>query len=87
MDECYWIGNHLKILSLNIEGCSQDKSEYLNKILSDHSPDVICLQETHSVNDSDLLRRCSLPNYELVDAIHDRRFGTVFFRFINNKRL
>lgn len=77
--DAHMIGKQLKILSLNIEGCSQEKAIILNQILKNIDPEVICLQETHTVNDQDLFKRCLLSGYDVIDAVHDRRFGIAIY--------
>lgn len=69
------LGHCLKILYFNIEGISAEKSEVLLKILNENHVDVVCLQETHSKSDADLYKRGNLPGFDLVEAIHDSRYG------------
>lgn len=66
-----------RILQLDIEGISQDKSEYLvifareNSLLS-----VLLLQETHNTDTDQLRQRGSISGYFLAAVTYDRRYGT-----------
>ena len=52
-------------MSLNVEGLSMPKSEYLSRLLKKHNVDVLHLQKTHLRKD-ETLSRCEIPNYTLV---------------------
>ena len=47
MNETINLGTRLKILSLNVEGISMEKCDYLAKLLQKHDIDILLLQETH----------------------------------------
>ena len=69
------VGNILQICQLNIEGISRDKSEYLTRILKDNAIDILVLQETHTLNDEDLLRRGKIAGFSVIAALHHRAYG------------
>ena len=41
------LGTKLKIMSLNVEGISMQKCDYLSRLLRKHNIDILLLQETH----------------------------------------
>ena len=41
------IGAQLKVMSLNIEGISMQKCDYLSRLLKEEDIDILPLQETH----------------------------------------
>ena len=69
------LGHCLRILHLNIEGISAEKTEVLMKIIQEKDIDVVCLQETHSKNDEDLYKREFISGFDMIEAIHDSRYG------------
>lgn len=69
------VGNILQICQLNIEGISREKSEYLTHVLDEQKIDVLALQETHTVDDEDLLKRGRIPGFSIIAALHHRSYG------------
>jgi len=73
-----YIGPQL-ILQLNIEGISQAKCDYLTRLVNDFNVYLILLQETHTKDEDDLYRRGFIHGFELISAIHDKRYGTAIY--------
>lgn len=48
------LGPQFRILQLNIEGISRDKSEYLAKVVQGNNISIILLQETHTADANQL---------------------------------
>jgi len=48
------VGPQLRILQLNIEGISREKSEYLSKVLHEYAIDIALLEETHAATEAQL---------------------------------
>lgn len=57
------IGPSVRICQLNIEGISRAKSEYLSKLLREHSIDVAVIQETHLADEHQLKARGEILGY------------------------
>ena len=72
------IGPTVNLLSLNVEGLSMAKCEYLSKLLHDNEVDILFLQETHVAKNSPP-SRYTITNYSLVDAIHHEKYGTMVY--------
>lgn len=64
MEDCIQIGDQLVVYCHNIEGILTAKLAF------DYNSNVICLQETHSRNEEDLLSRGSIEGFDLVSALH-----------------
>ncbi|KAG8227887.1 hypothetical protein J437_LFUL007198 [Ladona fulva] len=69
------VGSILQICQLNVEGISKEKAEYLGGLLDKQMIDVLVLQETHGLNDADLLKRINIPGFSIAAAIHHRSYG------------
>ena len=59
------LGIRLKIMSLNVEGISMHKCEYLGRLLKNHNIDILLQQETHLEKKSTLqdLRSLDIQKY------------------------
>nr|CAB3266991.1 reverse transcriptase [Phallusia mammillata] len=66
--------NQTKILSLNIEGSSMPKCEYLGKILQQHRVDIALLQETHATATSPE-SKTRIPGYTLISKVCHDKYG------------
>lgn len=69
------VGPVIQILQLNIEGISISKSECISKVARDHSIDIIALQKTHTISDSDIQVRGEIAGFALVAHIPNRVYG------------
>lgn len=69
------VGNQLRVLQINVERISAEKSEYLARIAFDLNVDLILLQESHAKNDSDLMKRVTIDGFSLISALNDSRYG------------
>uniref|UniRef100_H3A8G7 Endonuclease/exonuclease/phosphatase domain-containing protein n=1 Tax=Latimeria chalumnae TaxID=7897 RepID=H3A8G7_LATCH len=56
------------ICQLNVEGLSKAKCDYLSKLLTNNTIDVLALQETH-VSSDDQARRYKINGYKLVSSL------------------
>ena len=72
------LSNKLNIMSLNIEGISMSKCDYLCKQLEEHSISVLLLQETR-VCETAPPSRYSIPNFHLVSRINHEQYGTMIY--------
>ena len=63
----------IKFISLNVEGLSMSKCEYLNRLLKKHGVDKLHLQETHLRKDKAALRY-EIPNYTLVENLKHEQY-------------
>jgi len=69
------ISTDLRVCHLNIEGISKAKCEILSKIINNNDVDVIALQETQTVYDSDLKKKGYIARYTLIEAIYQKKYG------------
>lgn len=74
------VGPSVRIMQINIEGISKAKSDYLHKLLNIDKIDVVNIQETHTKDDLDLERRCHLPGYTLIEAVHHPKYGIATYK-------
>ena len=65
----------MKILQLNIEGISKDKSDCVARLAFDNQVDVILLQETKVKSEQDLRNRGAIGGYELAGFIISPVYG------------
>lgn len=65
----------IRILQLNVEGISKDKSEVLARLAYDNKADVILLQEVHVKSEQDLINRGTIPGYTLAASIPSQVYG------------
>ena len=72
------ISEQLKIMSLNVEGLSKAKCEYLSELLTRHSIDVLALQETH-IHENSSPSRFKIPGYTVVSRINHEIYGTMIY--------
>lgn len=69
------LSNSFGILSLNIEGISKDKSDYVSKLAHEQRVEVVLLQETHTESEESLRDRGNLKGYVLVDFLLSKIYG------------
>lgn len=69
------IGTVLRVCYFKIEGILNAKSELLGRICSDKDIDVIVIQETHTIDNSDLCRRGHIDSYVLIGE----QYGVAIF--------
>ena len=74
----YLLSSCAKILSLNVEGMSMAKCEYLATILTENNVDLLLLQETH-ITESAAPSRHTIQNYSLIDRLNHEQYGTMNF--------
>ena len=72
------ISEQLKIMSLNVEGLSMAKCEYLSELLRRYSIDVLALQETH-IHEKLFHSRFKIPGYTVVSRINHETYGTMIY--------
>lgn len=73
------LGTVLRVLQINIEGISRSKSDFLSKLALENDVDVICIQETHASDQSQLRSRGNIPGYKLLGATYHQSYGTATF--------
>jgi hypothetical protein len=69
------LGPQLRILQIIVEGISKAKSEFLSKILKEEEIDVAVLQETHTVDDTQLHDRGFISGFTLAGRVNDEKYG------------
>ena len=72
------IGNNTRVLSLNVEGLSMAKCEYLSRLLVDNSVDVLLLQETH-VGATAAASRYTIQGYHPIIRENHEQYGTIIY--------
>ena len=72
------IGIDIKILSLNVEGLSMPKCDYLANLLAKHDIDILALQETH-IGDEAAPSRYTIQNYTLIQRLNHNQYGTMIY--------
>jgi exonuclease III len=66
----------LRVLQLNIEGISKNKTEFFGKLVDNHSIDIIALQETHITDDINFATRgYYIHGCNIVAALHEKVHG------------
>lgn len=63
------------IVHFNIESISRAKCEILSQILTQYDVSVVCLQETHTRDETDFIRRGYVPGYVCIGALHHPQYG------------
>ena len=61
-------------MSLNVEGHSMLKCEYLSRLLKKHDMDVLHLQKTH-LRKAEACSNYEIPNYTLVENLNHKQYG------------
>jgi len=64
-----YLGPQFRILQLNAEELSNEKSSYLEQLLEEHRIDKVMLQETHIPDEQQMLCKMSIIGITLVSAI------------------
>ena len=72
------IGKQTRVLSLNVEGLSMAKCEYLSRLLVSSSVDVLLLQETH-VGQTAAASRYTIQDYHLIVRENHEQYGTIIY--------
>lgn len=73
------LGPQLRILQLNMEGISMEKSSYLERLLQERKIDVVMLQETHVPDKQQMTRRARITGFTLVSALYHRSYGSATY--------
>ena len=68
------LGMKIRIMSLNIEGMSMPKCDYIANLLKTHNIDILLLQETH-LKDSDPPSRYNINGYTLITRENHAQYG------------
>lgn len=68
------LGTAIRVLSLNVEGISSDKCDYLARLLRERRVDVVVLQETH-LGPEPPPSRYKIQGYSLISKIDHRQYG------------
>ena len=61
-------------MSLNVEGLSMPKCEYLSRLFMKHDVDVLHLQKTH-LRKEEAPSRYEISNYTLVENLNHEQYG------------
>ena len=69
------IGDGISVLQLNIEGLTGAKVSVLERVIGEHKPSVVLLQETH-VKD---ISRLKIPGYSLAASTRSDTHGIATF--------
>ena len=72
------LGQEIKILSLNIEGLSMAKCEYLARLAADHNIEIIALHETH-LRESSPPSRYSVNGYTVISRENHEQYGIIVY--------
>lgn len=72
------IGASIRILSLNIEGISMAKCEYLTHLLKKHDVDIVLLQETH-LDDNQAPSRYNIRGYDVIHQQNHKKYGLLTY--------
>ena len=72
------LGIRLKVLSINAEGLTEAKGEYLGMLLKKHDVDVCLVQETHLTSSSSPLK-AEIPGYAIVERVDSRAHGVAVY--------
>jgi len=72
-------GEQLFIYSHNIEGISKEKCQITARIANELKANVICLQETHTRSEEDLLNRGIIEDFNLIAALHSPVHGIAVY--------
>jgi len=73
------IGDQLVVYCHNIEGISKAKCQLSAKLAYDHGVHVICLQETHTKSEEDILSRGIIEGFNLIAALHSPVHGIAIY--------
>jgi len=73
------LGTQLHIFQLNVEGISNDKSRYLERLLKEHKIDVVLLQETHVPDELQMTRRATISGYTLISSLYHKIYGSATY--------
>ena len=68
----------LKIMTLNVEGISTSKCDYLAKLLEKHNVDILLLQETH-LNDKAPPSRSQIDGYSVINKQNHAQYGLITY--------
>ena len=72
------VGENIRILSLNVEGISMSKCEYLSKLLRKHNVDIALLQETH-LTDNSQPSRYNINGYSVINRQNHDKYGVITY--------
>ncbi|KAJ6647595.1 hypothetical protein Bhyg_02818 [Pseudolycoriella hygida] len=73
------IGRTVTICQLNIEGSSQEKSEFLSKLADENEVHVIAIQETHIGDGTEYHTRGLVPGFTVAAYINSRVYGVATY--------
>lgn len=66
----------LTVITINIEGFSDDKSILLSRLCQRHSCDILCVQETHRGSEQ---QRPQIAGMVLIAEIEHKKYGSAVF--------
>lgn len=73
------IGDVCNICQVNVEGLSEDKSEFLSRFLYENGIEIFLMQETHKADEAKLLQIGKIRNFRLIDGINHPKYGIATF--------
>jgi len=69
----------IRIMQLNVEGLSKSKADVLSRILDDEKIDILAIQETHTLDQDQLMKRGSISGYSIAGATYHSKYGTATY--------
>lgn len=66
-------------MQLNVEGLSKAKSDILHRILNDEKIDILAIQETHTHDLVQFMKRGTNSGYSVAGATYHSKYGTATY--------
>jgi exonuclease III len=68
-----------QIMQLNIKGFSKSKAEVLERIAMEQKIDILVVQETHTADQKQLLKRGHITGFKIAGATFHSKYGTATY--------
>lgn len=66
-------------MQLNVEGLSKAKADVLRRILDDENIDILAIQETHTQDQDQLMKRGTISGYSIAGVTYNSKYGTASY--------